>query len=293
MSVGTPALESGAISTARRSPVKISSVLVYATLVVLAVLFLAPYYLIFRNALLTQPQILSFDWVWLPIPAHIENLQEILNDPLAPMSTGLRNSAVVAIVQTIGQIFIASLAGYGLARIPYRWANPVFYAMLLTLMIPGGVTFVPLFVLVSGLGWVNTLQGLIVPHLFNTFAAFLFRQFYIDFPSELEDAGRVDGLNYWGLYWYILLPNSWGIMMALGIIAFINIWNAFLWPLIIGQTSDWWTVQVVLSTYLTAQTINLPALFMGAAIAVLPLVVIFLLAQRYIVEGVTASGIKG
>jgi multiple sugar transport system permease protein len=289
MSVAIPAVG----SRPRRSQLKAGSVLAYAVLIVLAVLFLTPYYLIFRNALLTQPQILSFDWVWLPIPPHFENLTEVLDDPLAPMATGLRNSAVVALVQTIGQIFIASLAGYGLARIPYRWSNLVFYAMLLTLMIPGSVTFVPLFVLVSSIGWVNTLQGLIVPHLFNTFAAFLFRQFYIEFPHELEEAGRIDGLGYWGIYRYILLPNSLGIMMALGIIAFIGIWNSFLWPLIIGQTSEWWTVQVVLSTFLTAQTINLPALFMGAAIAVLPLVVIFLVAQRHIVQGVTATGIKG
>jgi multiple sugar transport system permease protein len=289
MSVAIPALG----VRPRRAPLKMGSVLTYSGLIVLAVVFLTPYYLIFRNALLTQPQILSFDWVWLPFPPHFENLTEVLQDPLAPMTTGLRNSAVVALVQTVGQIFIASLAGYGLARIPYRWSNLVFYAMLLTLMIPGSVTFVPLFVLVSSIGWVNTLQGLIVPHLFNTFAAFLFRQFYIEFPHELEEAGRIDGLGYWGIYRHILLPNSLGIMMALGIIAFIGIWNSFLWPLIIGQTSDWWTVQVVLSTFLTAQTINLPALFMGAAIAVLPLVVIFIVAQRNIVQGVTASGIKG
>jgi multiple sugar transport system permease protein len=289
MSVAVPAVR----SPRRGSSLKFGSVITYVVLVVLAILFLVPYYLIFRNALLTQGQILSFDWTWLPIPPHFENAQEIMDDPLAPMATGLRNSTFVAVVQTVGQIFIASLAGYGLARIPYRWANVVFYAMLLTLMIPGAVTFVPLFVLVSALGWVNTLQGLIVPHLFSTFAAFLFRQFYIDFPHELEEAGTVDGLGYWGIYRHILLPNSLGIMTALGLIAFIGIWNSFLWPLIIGQTSDWWTVQVVLSTFLTAQTINLPALFMGAAIAVLPLVVLFLAAQRYIVEGVTASGIKG
>lgn len=293
MSVATPGLENRPTKAANRSRLKPSTVLSYVALIALSILFLTPYYLIFRNALLTQPQILSFKWVWLPIPPHFENVQAIFNDPSAPMGTGLRNSVIIALVQTVGQIFIASLAGYGLARIPYRWSNVVFYAMLLTLMIPGAVTFVPLFVLVSGIGWVNTLQGLIVPGLFNTFAAFLFRQFYLDFPNDLEDAGRVDGLNYWGLYRYILLPNSLSIMIALGIITFIGSWNSFLWPLIIGQTSRWWTVQVVLSTYLTAQTINLPALFMGAAIAVLPLVIIFIAAQRYIVEGVTASGIKG
>jgi multiple sugar transport system permease protein len=292
MSVATPELEARPLRS--RSPrIKANAVLSYAALVVLSALFLVPFYLIFRNALLTQPQILSFDWVWLPIPPHFENVQAIFDDPLAPMATGLRNSAAVALVQTVGQIFIASLAGYGLARIPYRRANLVFYTMLLTLMIPGAVTFVPLFVLVSAFGWVNTIQGLVVPFLFSTFAAFLFRQFYLEFPTDLEEAGRVDGLNYWGIYRRIVLPNSLGIMISLGMITFISSWNAFLWPLIIGQTSDWWTVQVVLSTFLTAQTINLPALFMGAAIAVLPLVVLFVFAQRYIVEGVKTSGIKG
>lgn len=293
MSVATPGLESRSMRPAKRRPVKISTILSYTLLSILSVVFLTPFYLIFRNALLTQPQILSFDWVWLPIPPHFENVQAIFEDELAPMATGLRNSVLIGVVQTVGQIFIASLAGYGLARIPYRWSKQVFYAMLLTLMIPSAVTFVPLFVIISGIGWVNTLQGLIVPGLFNTFAAFLFRQFYLDFPNDLEDAGRVDGLGYWGLYRYILLPNSLGIMMALGIITFIGSWNSFLWPLIIGQTSDWWTVQVVLSTFLTAQTINLPALFMGAAIAVLPLIIIFIFMQRYIVEGITATGIKG
>ena len=292
MSVATPTVQSPQLPAAHRPRIKIGTVACYAALVVLSVLFLTPFYLIFRNALLTQLQILSFTWTWLPNPPHLENIQAIFNDPLAPMAHGLFTSAAVATIQTIGQIFIASLAGYGLARIPYRWANQVFYAMLITLMIPGAVTFVPLFVLVSSLGWVNTLQGLIVPGLFSTFAAFLFRQFYLNFPHELEEAARLDGLGYWGIYQRIVLPNSFAILASLAIIGFINSWNSFLWPLIIGQTSDWWTVQVVLSTFLTAQTINLPALFMGAAIAVLPLIVLFILAQRYIVEGVATSGIK-
>jgi multiple sugar transport system permease protein len=292
MSVATSSGESQQLTPAHRSRFKIGTVLSYTALIIMAALFLTPFYLIARNALLTQPQILSFKWVWLPNPPHLENLQAIFSDPLAPMARGLFNSAAVATIQTIGQIFIASLAGYGLARIPYRWANQVFYAMLVTLMIPGAVTFVPLFVLVSAAGWVNTLQGLIVPGLFSTFAAFLFRQFYLNFPHELEEAARLDGLGYWGIYQRIVLPNSLGIMMSLGMITFIGSWNSFLWPLIIGQTSEWWTVQVVLSTFLTAQTINLPALFMGAAIAVLPLVVLFLFAQRYIVAGVATSGIK-
>jgi multiple sugar transport system permease protein len=294
MAVATPVNEQGTrASTVGRARISPGLVLTYIVLTLLAIVFLVPYYLIFRNALLTQSEITSFDWVWLPIPPRFENIQAIFNDPSAPMGTGLRNSAIIALAQTVGQMFIASLAGFGLARIPYRWANQVFFLMLITLMIPSAVTFVPLYVIVASLGWVNTFQGLIVPGLFNTFAAFLFRQFYLDFPTDLEDAGRVDGLGYWGIYRHILLPNSLGIMMALGVITFIGSWNSFLWPLIIGQTPNWWTVQIVLSTYLTAQTINLPALFMGAAIAVLPLIVVFIFMQRYIVEGVRITGIKG
>src|SRR5215207_4362693 len=137
MSIATPGLESRPLKPVARSRFKIGTVLNYAALIILSVVFLLPFYLIFRNALLTQPQILSFDWVWLPIPPHFENVQAIFDDPLAPMATGLRNSVLIGVVQTVGQIFIASLAGYGLARIPYRWSKQVFYMMLLTLMIPG------------------------------------------------------------------------------------------------------------------------------------------------------------
>ncbi len=280
---------------ARRKPLGQSVVpaLQYLLLIILAILFLIPFYIIFRNALMVQRQITSFDWVWLPYPPQFSNFVDLFNDPSAPMLTGLRNSAVIAVVQTAGQMLIASMAGYGLARIPYRFSTPVFFMMLLTLMIPSAVTFVPTFVIVAAFGWINSFQGLIIPGLFNTFAAFLFRQFYLDFPRDIEDAGWVDGLGYWGIYRYLLLPNSVGILVSLGAIAFINSWNAFLWPLVIGQTPSWWTVQVVLSTFLTAQTINLPALFMGAALAILPLLILFLFMQQFIVEGIRVSGIKG
>src|SRR5690606_34849086 len=133
----------------------------------------------------------------------------------------------------------------------------------------------------------------LVPGLFSGFATFLFRQFYLDFPAELEEAGRLDGNSYIGVYFRLLLPNSLGIMAALGVLSFIGSWNAFLWPVIVGQSPETLTVQVVLSTFLTAQTINLPALLSGAAVGAAPLVIVFLLLQRYIVQGVRMSGIKG
>ena len=265
----------------------------YALLTVLALLFLFPFYLIVRNALMTQAEITSFDWAWLPKSPQWGNLRTLFNDKEAPIGTGLRNSAIIAIVNLFLQTLFASMAGYALARIPVRGKDVVFFIILSTLMVPSAVTFVPSYVVVANLHMVNTIWGILIPGLFNAFATFLFRQFYLDFPVEIEEAGRLDGLGYFGIYWRLLLPNSIGILMALGVLSFINSWNAFLWPLVIGKDPSSWTVQVVLSTLLTAQTINLPMLFMGAAVGAAPLIVVFLIMQRYIVEGVRLSGVKG
>ncbi|HEX6552573.1 MAG TPA: carbohydrate ABC transporter permease [Ktedonobacteraceae bacterium] len=268
-------------------------VLRYVLLVILALLFLLPFYLIVRNGLAAESEITSPNWTFFPSTLHFENIQELFNDTEVPFLDGMVNSTIIAVLQTAGQILLSALAGYGLARIPYRWSNQVFYAILVTLMIPSAVIFVPTYVIVSYLGWVSTLQGLVVPGIFSGFTTFLFRQFFLGFPRELEEAGRVDGLGYWGVFWRIVVPNSFGIIAALSVITFIASWNAFLWPLVIGQDSSAWTVQVVLSNFLNAQVLNLHELFIGATIAILPLVIIFLFLQRYIVEGYKQSGLKG
>lgn len=270
-----------------------SLVLRYGLLIILAILFLIPFYLIVRNGLAAETEITSPNWTFFPSALHFENIQELLSDPEVPFLDGLINSAIISVLQTAGQILICALAGYGLARIPYRWANTVFFAILLTLMIPFAVIFVPVYVIVSYLGWVSTLQGLVVPGIFSGFTTFLFRQFFLSFPHELEEAGRVDGLGYWGTFWRVVVPNSYGIIAALSVITFIGSWNAFLWPLVVGQDASAWTVQVVLSNFLNAQVLNLHELFIGATIGILPLVIIFFFLQRYIVEGYKQSGLKG
>ncbi|MFH9420777.1 carbohydrate ABC transporter permease [Streptomyces sp. NPDC017529] len=260
-------------------------------LAVLAVLFLIPFYLLVRNGLATEQDITAPDWTFFPRDVQWSNLAEVFDDPNLPLARALLNSTLIAVATTVGTVLLASLAGYGLARIPYRHANAVFYAVLGTLMVPAAVTFVPSFVLVSSLGWISTLRGLIVPTLFSAFACFIFRQYFLGFPRELEDAARVDGLGYWRTYWRVVVPNSRPVFAAVGTIVFIGAWNAFLWPLVIGQDKESWTVQVALSTFTTAQNLNLHELFMAAAISIAPLVVVFVLLQRYIVAGVERSGI--
>ncbi|MFF5372765.1 carbohydrate ABC transporter permease [Streptomyces sp. NPDC013187] len=271
----------------------IGAVGVYTVAVIMALLFLLPFYLLVRNSLSTDQDITGAHWQFFPTTLHWENISELFNDPAVPMARSMWNSLVVAVLGTAGQLLICSLAGYALARIQHRHANKIFYAVLATLMIPSAVTFVPSFVLVSSLGWVSSLQGLIVPGLFSGFTAFLFRQYFLDFPKELEEAARMDGLGYWGSYWRIVVPNSRGFFSAIAVITFITNWNAFLWPLVIGQDQSTWTVQVALSTFTTAQTVNLHELFLAATVSILPLVFVFLFLQRYLVEGVAHTGIKG
>jgi multiple sugar transport system permease protein len=265
----------------------------YAALVVATVLFLVPFYLILRNALSTDADITSENWTLFPTDLQWGNVAELFADPAVPFATSLWNSLVVGVLHTVGTLLLCSPAGYGLARIPYRNANKVFYLVLGTLMVPAAVTFIPSFVLVSSLGWVSDLRGLIIPGLFSGFTAFLFRQYFLGFPKELEEAARVDGLSYWGSYWRIVVPNSLNFFAAIAVITFISGWNAFLWPLVIGQDQESWTVQVALSSYLTAQTINIHLIFMAAAVSILPLVLVFVFLQRWLVQGVAQTGIKG
>jgi multiple sugar transport system permease protein len=264
----------------------------YAALIVAAVLFLIPFYLLVRNGLATDQELTAPTWKVFPTTLHWENLSGLFGGTI-PMLTGLKNSMIIAVVQTAGQLLVSAMAGYGLARIPFRHANKIFYAVLATLMIPSAVTFVPSFVLVSTLGWVSSLRGLIIPGLFSAFATFLFRQYFLGFPKELEESARVDGLTYWGAFWRIVVPNSMNFVAAIAVITFIGSWNAFLWPLVIGQDDSAWTVQVVLSTFLTAQTINISQLCMAAAVSILPLVFVFAFMQRWLVQGVAQTGIKG
>jgi multiple sugar transport system permease protein len=265
----------------------------YLALALAAVLFLLPYYLVVRNALSLDTDITAPGWTLFPKAFHWANFGELFSDPSVRILRALGNSALVAVLETSGMLLVSSMAGYGLARIPYRWAMPVFYAVLVTLMIPPAVTFIPSFIIVSQLHWVNTYQGIIVPVLFSGFTTFLFRQYFLNFPSSLEEAARLDGLGYFGAYWRIVVPNSGAFFSAIGVITFINNWNQFLWPLVIGQDSSMWTVQVALSTLLTAQTINLHELFLAAAVSIAPLVLVFALLQRYLVQGVAETGIKG
>lgn len=262
-------------------------------LVVAGIVFLVPFYLLVRNGLSTEDEITAKTWTFFPHALQWGNFRELFGDPEVPLASSLVNSVVVSVLQTAGQLLFCSLAGYGLARIPYRHANKVFYAIVATLMIPAAVTFLPTFVVVSSLGWIDDLRGLIVPGLFSGFTAFLFRQYFLDFPKELEEAGRIDGLGYLGTFARIVVPNSAGFFAAIGVIDFIAAWNSFLWPMIIAQDSSSYTVQVAISAFNLSQHPAIHELFLAGAISVVPLLLVFVFLQRFLVRGIAETGIKG
>jgi multiple sugar transport system permease protein len=263
----------------------------YLALIVLAAIFLLPFYILARNAFSTQQGIASAQWHWLPDNFGLDNLRDLFANRNVPIARSLINSFVVSVLQTLGTLVISATAGYGLARIDNRLSKIILGLTIGTLMVPAAVTFIPSFVMVSTLGWISTLRGLIIPGLFSAFATFLFRQYFLSFPRELEEAAFIDGAGYWRTFWRVVLPNAYGICAAIGTIIFIGSWNAFLWPLLIGQDANSRTIQVALSQFMTSQGINLPQLFVGAAVAVLPVLLIFIFLQRYLVQGVERSGI--
>lgn len=273
--------------------VRVGRAVRWIVLTVLAMAFLVPFYLLLRNGLASDAEITAPGWTLLPHRLRWENVAELFTDPSVPMGHALLVSALTACATTAGTVLLASLAGYGLARLPSRWSGAVFRAVLGSLLVPPAVTFVPSFVLVSSLGWVSTLRGLIVPTLFGAVACLIFRQHFLGFPRELEDAARVDGLGPWRTYWRVVVPNSGAAFAAVSAIVFVGAWNSFLWPLVIGQDRSAWTVQVALSAFTTAQMVSLHELFLAAVVSVLPLLVVFALLQRHIVAGVERSGIDG
>lgn len=266
------------------------TVLTYAALIVLALIFLLPFWVILRNAFSTSQWITAAQWHWLPNALGFDNLAELLGNSGVPIVRSLINSAVVSVVQTMATVIISALAGYALA-IDNRISKILLTVTVATLMVPAAVTFVPTFVMVSSLGWISTLRGLIIPGMFSALATFLFRQYFLSFPRELEEAAYLDGAGYWRTFWRVVVPNSYGIGAAVGTLIFIGSWNAFLWPLLIGQDPNYRTIQLALSQFLTSQRVDYPQLFTGAVVAIVPVLLVFIFLQRYLIQGVERSGI--
>ncbi len=203
------------------------------------------------------------------------------------------NSVIVALAVTVGAVLFSAMVGYALAKIDFPGRKALFLLIMATLMVPGTITFVPLFVLVANLDLINTYAALILPFLAAPFGVFLMRQFMLDIPDELLDAARVDGAGEFRTFFRIVLPQTGPALATLGILTFLGSWNNFLWPLVAVQSADMYTLPVALALYSTGQnTVQYGLLLAGATVIVTPILVVFLVLQRRIIQGIATTGIK-
>ena len=204
------------------------------------------------------------------------------------------NSLIVALSTTLGQVLIASLAGYGFARLKFPGRDILFFVMILTMMVPPHVNIVPLFWLMSKLGWINTYQALIVPGLFGGFGVFLMRQYFLNFSSELEDAAKIDGCNEWKTFYKIAMPYAIPAIATLSIFTFVTTWNSFMWPLIVTNTESMRTLAVGLAIFKGSfRELTLWGELMAAScICSIPVILVFIIGKKYLINNSLEGAIK-
>jgi multiple sugar transport system permease protein len=263
----------------------------YIVLGVGLVAMLMPFAWMLLGSLRTDAEIRADPTRFLPENPTLDNYTALFGR--LDFTTFFVNSVVVAVFVTLGNIVFSSMVGYALAKLDFRGKRLLFVLVLATLMVPGVVTFVPLFVLTANLGLVNSYPGLILPFLITPVGVFLMRQFILGLPDELIEAARIDGAGEWRIFLRVIMPLCGPAVATLTILTFLGSWNNFLWPLVVATTEDMYTLPVALALYSVGQNAAQYGLMMaGAVVVVVPVLVVFVLLQRYFVQGIALTGIK-
>ncbi|OGI02914.1 MAG: hypothetical protein A2Y25_09885 [Candidatus Melainabacteria bacterium GWF2_37_15] len=272
--------------------VGIKRVTAYLLLTIGAASMLVPFAWMLLISLMTQQQIFSWPPELIPSPVYVKNYFDVTK--AIPVATYFFNSAFIAVLTTVGQLIIASMAGYAFARLEFKYREPLFLLFLATTMIPPQVNIVPLFFIMRELHWIDTFQALIVPGLFGGFGIFLMRQWFKTLPKELEDAAKIDGCNPFQAYFRVALPLALPALATLGIFTFIMTWNSFMWPLIVTNSEAMRTLPVGLAIFKGSfrETTEWGQLMACAVISVIPVIGVFLLGQKYFIKGIMMGGVK-
>ncbi|OAH10690.1 carbohydrate ABC transporter permease [Streptomyces jeddahensis] len=263
----------------------------YVPLAGALLLMIAPFLWMLSGSFKPEADIRRVPPVLIPTKPSIGNYSELFSR--LDFSSMFANSVVVALAVTAGNLIFCSMLGYALAKLEFRGRRSVFVLVIATLMVPGLVTFVPLYVVVTNLGLNGSLLGLILPFLAAPFGVFLMRQFISTLPDELIDAARVDGCRELAIFWKVILPLTKPALATLGIITFLGSWNNFLWPLVVAQNEDQYTLPVGLALASSGQDFTrFGILLAGAVVVLLPVITVFLLFQRHFVAGIATTGLK-
>ncbi|MBX3012462.1 MAG: carbohydrate ABC transporter permease [Caldilineaceae bacterium] len=285
--------------TLRTTSLTPGRILLYGVVLLLCVLFGFPLFWTLMSSLKTPVEMAAFPPPWVPAVPQWENYIRVFSIARIPVSTWALNSVIIVVLGTLGTLLTSSLVAYSFARFEYRGRDFLFMVTLATIMLPAQVTLIPQFVLFYQLGWINTLLPLWVPAWFGggAFAIFLIRQFFMSLPKDLDEAALIDGASYFRIFWAILLPLCKPVLATLAIIVIIDLWSDFQGPLVYLNSPEKFTISVGLRFFNNAPEVGgepLRHLLMAACVlSMLPVILIFFLGQRFFVQGIVMSGIKG
>lgn len=266
----------------------------YVLMVLLAVGMITPFLWMLVTSLHPSKGALPDPSNLIPAQWHWENYATVVFMPDTPFLRFLGNTVFVCVSVVLGSLLFCSMAAYGFARTEWKGRDALFFAFLATMMVPGSVTMIPVFLIIRTFGWLDTYYALIVPGLSGAFGIFLLRQFFMTLPKELDDAACLDGCSDWAIYWRIALPLSGPALATLAAFTFIGTWTDFFGPLIYTSSTNMRTLEVGLSVFKDAfGTTNWPLQMTAAVIVLIPCLLIFLFTQRFFVRGITMTGLKG
>lgn len=271
----------------------IQLVINYTILVLVALIVLLPLIWMLSTSFKPKSQWFSTQIEWIPRTFTWENYERIFNNRTTPIGRWFLNSIILGVITTTLTLIIDSLAAYAYARLQFPGRKLIFALLLTTLFLPGVMFLVPNFITVFRLGLLNTFPGVFLPALAGVFGVFFLRQFFEGIPRELEEAAHIDGANTFQTFWQIVLPLARPALATLAVITFLASWNDFLWPLLILQERALQTLPPGLRTLQGAYTSEYGQMMAGAAIAAVPVLLVYIFAQRYIVESVATTGLKG
>jgi multiple sugar transport system permease protein len=267
--------------------------LLHLVLAVIAALYLSPLVYMVVTSFKTREGAGSIEPQWIPHPATLDAYREILGSADSPILKWFLNSLLAATGHAVLVLVTAAPAAYALARLRFRGRGLIFAVIVATLFVPPVVLLIPNFLIVNELSWVDSLPAVIVPAAAGGFGVFFLRQFFITLPVELEEAAELDGSNRWQIFTSIALPLARPALVTLFLLSFLTNWNDFLWPIYVLLSPESLTLPAGLGNFQGANNIRYDLLMAGAVIASLPVIVLYLVAQRWVIEGISRSGLKG
>jgi multiple sugar transport system permease protein len=270
----------------------IGSIVLHILLIIGAFLMVFPFLWMVLTSLKEYSQVFVIPPQWIPNPIRWDNYIQSLQ--ALPFGRAYFNSFYISFIVVAATLLTSSMAAYAFAKIRFPLREPLFLLFLATMMVPMQVTLIPLYLIMAKIGWLDTHLAIIVPPaLFNAFAVFLLRQFIRGIPKDMEEAAIVDGANRLTIYWHIILPLIFPALASLAIFAFLSSWNNFLIPLVFLSSPEKFTVPLMLNQFKGQYTVDWTLLMAGSAIAVIPVLVVYIFGQRWIIEGITTTGVKG